>query len=65
MYASEHYKTAIQLFHKAKIQTRVEDNPVLWSLSSGLEHLAEAVQQDMNELRGSLAAIARDVKHLK
>jgi hypothetical protein len=65
MYSSEHYKAAVQLFHKAKLLTRAEDDPALWNLSNGLEHLAEALQRDIAELRESLGGVARNVKSLK
>lgn len=64
--SSDPYAVAKQTFKfSGTLIKPPETNPVLWNLSNGLWHLAEAIQKDMEEMKTRLAAIEGDVSKLK
>ena len=63
---SKSYATAMHAFKTSGNFIKPPDsNPVLWNLSNGLWHLAEAIQKDMEETKARLAAIEGDISRLK
>jgi len=62
---TNHYASAIHLLGRARELAQPTQDQALWALSNGLEQLAKAIQQDMDEFRGSLYELSQRVKHLK
>jgi hypothetical protein len=64
--SNEKYGRANELFREnLRALGSAQKDPAAWNLNTGLGLLAQAIQQDMEELRKRLAELSSDVAMLK